>query len=392
MTTENNNEVSMADFMKELDASMIRIHEGDIIKGKVISVSEEEVLVNIGYMADGIVSKEELSYDPVISPKDVVHPGDEIFVYVMEVNDGEGNVALSKRLAESLKIWDDLEDCVKNGSTISVKVAEVVKGGVTANVQGVRAFIPASQLAYNYVNDLNDFLGKTLEVKVIELDKEKKKVVLSRKEVEKVDVEAKKKRLWSSLKKGEKRRGVVTRLAKFGAFIDLGGVDGLIHLNDLSWKRVLNPAEVVSVGDEVEVYVIDFDPAKQRIALGLKEVAANPWNKVSDKYKAGDTVTGTVAKLMDFGSFVELEPGVEGLVHISEISEDRILKPSDVLKTGDKVTVKILEINKETQKISLSIKDAKNKTEDFSQFLDKEENSVTLGDLFKDKLKNFKFD
>lgn len=393
MTTENNNEISMSDFMKELDSSMKRIHEGDILKGSVISVSDEEVLVNIGYMADGIIARNEVSNDSSVSPKELLKAGDEIYVYVLGVNDGEGNVALSKKLADSLKIWDDLEDSFKNGNTITVKIAEVVKGGVTSNVQGVRAFIPASQLSYNYVNDLNEFVGRTLEVKVIELDKEKKKVVLSRKEIEKEEVEAKKGKTWESIKKGEKRKGVVTRLAKFGAFVDLGGIDGLIHINDLSWKRVMDPAEVVSVGDEVEVYVIDFDKAKQRISLGLKEVAANPWNKVSDKFKVGDVVEGTVVKLMDFGAFVEIEAGVEGLVHISEISEERILKPSDVLKAGDKVKVKILEIHKDTKKISLSIKDAQNKaTEDFSAYVDKEEGSVTLGDLFKDKLKNFKFD
>ena len=393
MTTDNHNENSMADLMNELNSSMKRIHEGDILKGSVISVSDSGVLVNIGYMADGIVSREELSLDPEISPKELFKAGDEIYVYVLEVNDGEGNVALSKKLADSLKIWEDLEASFKNGSTLNVKVAEVVKGGVTSNVQGVRAFIPASQLSCNYVENLSDFVGKTLEVKVIELDKDKKKVVLSRREVEKVEVESKKDEVWASIKKGEKRSGVVTRLAKFGAFVDLGGIDGLIHISDLSWKRVINPSEVVSVGDKVEVYVIDFDKAKQRISLGLKEVSDNPWNKVSTKFKSGDIVEATVAKLLDFGAFVELEPGVEGLVHISEIAEERILKPSDILKTGDKVKVKILEINRENQKISLSIKDASNKNnEEFAKYVDKQEGSLTIGDLLKDKLKGFKFD
>lgn len=393
MTVDNEKEISMADFMGDLDASMKRIHEGDILKGKVLSVSDNEVLVNIGYMADGIISREELSYDAEVVPAEVVKAGDEIYVYVMEVNDGEGNVALSKRMAESLKIWDDLEASLKEGTTLSIKVSEVVKGGVTANVQGVRAFIPASQLSLNYVADLKEFVGKTLEVKVIELDKDKKKVVLSRKEIEKAAAEVNKEKLWASIKKGEKRKGVVTRLAKFGAFVDLGGVDGLIHLNDLSWKRVVNPAEVVSVGDTVEVYVIDFDKAKNRISLGLKEVNANPWNTAAEKHKAGDIVEGTITKLMDFGAFVEIEPGFEGLVHISEISEERILKPSDVLKSGDKVKVKILEINKTNKKISLSIKEAQNKTlEELTQYVDVGEGSLTIGDLLKDKLKGFKFD
>lgn len=392
MTMNEHNESSMADFMNELDASMKRIHEGDILKGTVLSVSNKGVIVNIGYMSDGIISIEELSDEPDVNPEDIVKVGDEISVYVLEVNDGEGNVALSKKLAESHKVWNDFENSLNNGTTLSVKVSEIVKGGVVAKIQGVRAFIPASQLSTSYVSDLNTFVGKILEVKVIELDKEKKKVVLSRKEVEKEELEVKKSRLWDSLKKGEKRTGTVSRLTKFGAFVDLGGLDGLIHLNDLSWKRVVNPADVVSVGDQVEVYVLDVDKAKQRISLGLKEVNANPWNNVYDKYKAGTIVDGTVVRLMDFGAFVELEAGLEGLVHISEISDERILKPSDVLKTGDKVKVKILEIHKDEQKMSLSIKDAQNRNEEFVQYMDKNEDSLTLGDLLKDKLKGFKFD
>lgn len=392
MTMDNNNESSMSDFMGELDASMKRIHEGDILKGTVLSVSDKGVIVNIGYMADGVISIQELSDEPEVNPYDIVKVGDEISVYVLEVNDGEGNVALSKKFAESQKVWNDFENSLNNGTTLSVKVSEVVKGGVIAKVQGARAFIPASQLSTNYVSDLNTFVGKILEVKVIELDKDKNKVVLSRKEVEKVENEVNKAKLLDSLKKGDKVSGTVSRLTKFGAFVDLGGVDGLIHLSELSWKRVTNAEDVVSVGDKVEVYILNVDKAKERISLGLKEVNANPWNDIYDKYKVGSVIEATVAKLMDFGAFVELEPGLEGLVHISEISEERIQKPADVLKTGDKVKVKILEINKDEQKMSLSIKDAQNKNQEFVGYMNKDEGSVTLGDLFKDKLKGFKFD
>jgi small subunit ribosomal protein S1 len=390
---ESVNEDSMADYMTDLDSSMKRINEGDILKGTVISVSDDEVLVNIGFMSDGIVQRSELSHDGSVNPKDALKAGDEIYVYVLEVNDGEGNVALSKKLADSLKIWEDLEATYSNGATMNVTVSEVVKGGVTANLNGVRAFIPASQLSMNYVENLNDFLGKTLEVKVIEFDKDKKKVVLSRKEIEKVAAEKNKDQVWATIKKGEKRSGKVTRLAKFGAFVDLGGIDGLIHLSELSWKRVNDPSEVVSVGDEVEVYVLDFDKAKQRISLGLKDVSENPWNKGIGKFKAGDVLEGTIVKLLDFGAFVEIEAGVQGLVHISEISEDRIAKPSDVLKVGDKVKVKVLEINKENQKIGLSIKEAQNNNSaELMKYADKGDASVTIGDLFKDKLKGFKFE
>jgi small subunit ribosomal protein S1 len=392
MSVEYNEEGSMMDFMNELDKSMKRIHEGDIIDGTVLSVSDSGVLVNIGYMADGIITRENLTDDSTVSPKDLVKSGDQIKVYVLELNDGEGNVSLSKLLADSLGVWDDFEASLNSGSTLEVKVNEIVKGGAVASVKGVRAFIPASQLASRYVENMNEFLGRTLTVKVIELDRDKKKVILSRREVEKEENEAKKNLLWTSLKKGERRSGVVTRLAKFGAFVDIGGMDGLIHLSDLSWKRVNNPSEVVSVGDRVEVYILDFDKEKERVSLGLKEVSENPWNTASSKYKVGSIVEGTVSRFMDFGAFIELEPGLDGLVHISEISEDRILKPSDVLNIGHKVKVKILEVNEKDKKIALSIKDAAVKPEeDFSEY-NANASGVTIGDLLKDKFKNFKFE
>ncbi|MDP4089242.1 MAG: 30S ribosomal protein S1 [Bacillota bacterium] len=383
---------NMEDLMKELNDSIKVIHPGDILKGTVLAVKEDEVLVNIGYMTDGIIAREELSSDPRVNPRDVLNVGDEIFAYVIEVNDGEGNVALSKKMADSVKVWDDLRQLKDEEKTLTVRIKEAVKGGVTADVKGVRAFIPASQLSLRHVEDLGSFVGKDLEVAVMELDEEKRRIILSRKEIERKEADANKTELWATLKKGEKRRGTVTRLARFGAFVDLGGVDGLVHNNDLSWKRIFNPADVVSVGDAVEVYVLDFDKATGRISLGLKDVAQNPWNGVKDKYPAGAVVDGTVVRVVDFGAFVELEPGVEGLVHISEISEERVVKTSDVLKASDKVKVKILEVDPKKEKISLSIKEATAKPqEDYSQY-NTSDDSGTIGDLFKEKFKNFKFD
>ena len=391
MTTDNREEVSMNDMMDKIEESMVPINSGDIVKGTVISVNEDEVLVNIGFMTDGVISKEEISNEKDINPKDVLKVDDEVFVYIMKVNDGEGNVLLSKKRADNVKVWDKFQEILDENKTLEVTVSEIVKGGATAYIDGVRAFIPASQMSNAYVENLEDFKGKTLEVKIIELDRENKKVVLSRKVIEKAESEIKKEIVWNELKKGEKRKGVVTRLAKFGAFVDLGGIDGLIHVSDLSWKRVLDPSEVVSVGDEVEVFVLDFDKAKGRISLGLKDVEGNPWNNISSKYHTNDIVEGTVVKLMEFGAFVQLESGVEGLVHLSEISEERIAKDSDVLKVGDTVKVKIGEINEKDKRISLSIKEAANKVyEDFSQY-NEEEQGVTLGDLWKDKFKDFKF-
>lgn len=382
----SNEEISMKEMMEEIEKSMKRIHEGDIVKGTVISVSQDEILVNIGYMADGIINKSELS------DSEEINPGDEIYVSILKVNDGEGNVALSKKIADEVKAWDKLQEDFKSGTIFKVKVNEIVKGGAVAHINNIRAFIPASQISYSYVKDLNTFLNKEVNVKIIEFDKNKRRVILSAKEVEKEEVERNKEKLWKSLNKGEKRLGTVVRLVKFGAFVDLGGVEGLIHLNDLSWKRVNNPSEVVSVGDKVSVYVLDFDKEKNRISLGLKDVAEDPWKLAIAKHKVGEIVEGKVVKLLDFGAFVELEDGIEGLVHITEISEDRILKPSDVLKIGDKVKVKILEINEEAKKMSLSIK-AGNDTlsEEISKYNDGNE-EITLGDLLKDKFKDFNFE
>lgn len=388
----NKEQESMEDMMGEIEKGMAPIQRGDIVRGKVLSVNEQEALISIGYPADGVIAKTELNDDPEVNPQDILKAGDEIDVYVLKVNDGEGNIVLSKKRADSIKVWDEFAEYLEKDTTFNVQVKEIVKGGAVGYVKGVRVFIPASHLSYSYVKDLEQFIGKELLVKVIELDKEKRKVVLSRKEVEKVEVEAKKDALWASLKKGEKRKGVVSRLAKFGAFVDLGGLDGLIHLNDLSWKRVNNPEEVVSVGDQVEVYILDFDQEKGRVSLGLKKVEDNPWNNIEDKYKVGSIVEGKVIKFTNFGAFVELEPGIEGLVHISQISEERVTKPADVLTLGDKVKVKILEVKPE--RISLSIKEAADRgveKEEYVHYNNQQEEKVTLGDLFKDKLKGIKF-
>ena len=382
----NNEEISMKEIMGEIEKSMKRIHEGDVVKGTVVSVSSDEVLVNIGYMADGIISSNELS------PEDILNPGDEIYVYILKINDGEGNVALSKKKADEIKTWDDLQEDFNSATIFKVKVSQIVRGGAIAYINGIRAFIPASHISYSYVKDLNSFINKEINVKIIEFDKYKGKVVLSAKEVEKEEVEKIKEKLWESLQKGEKRMGTVTRIVKFGAFVDLGGVEGLIHLNDLSWKRVNNPSEVVSVGDKVSVYVLDFDKEKNRISLGLKDVAEDPWKLAISKYKVGEIVEGKVVKLLDFGAFVELEDGLEGLVHITEISDDRILKPSDVLNIGDRVKVKILEIDEEAKKMSLSIKAGNSaSSEEISKYNDND-GGVTLGDLLKDKFKDFNFE
>lgn len=388
MTTEKFEEGSMNEAMEQIDKSMKPIHSGDVIEGEVISVSDKEVLVNIGYMADGIIDRGEIS-DKEVNPSEVLKPGDKILVYVEKVNDGEGNVLLSKKKADAIKVWDELEENYNKGTLFEVKVSEIVKGGVVCYIKGVRAFIPASHVSSSFVQDLNEFKGKSLLVKIIEFDDEKQRVVLSRKEVERKEQEVKKGEVWASLKKGERRTGTVSRLAKFGAFVDLGGVDGLIHNSDLSWKRVNHPSEVVKEGDVVEVYVLEFDKDKGRIALGLKDVAQDPWTNAAAKYKVNDVVEGKVVRLADFGAFVEIEPGFDGLVHISQITEEHIAKPAQILNIGDKVKVKILEINGEGKKMALSIKEADTSAQ---EELAKYNNDNDEGNfLFADLLKNMKF-
>lgn len=388
MTEEIKDTNSMKEFMEDIESSMKSIRRGEIVKGKIISVTEKGAIVNIGYMSDGILSKGEVVENEEDNLMDVLKENEEIYVYVLDMNDGEGNVILSKKAADKIKSWDELEKIFEEKADIETTVKEVVKGGVVTYIKGIRAFIPASQLSLSYVEDLKSFVGKTLTVKVIEFNKDKEKVVLSRKVIEKVEAENKKQQLLNSLKPGEKRSGVVSRLAKFGAFVDLGGVDGLIHVSELSWKRVNNPADVVSVGDKVEVYILSVDKESNKIALALKDVNENPWKSIGDKFKIGDVVDGEVSKLASFGAFVGIQPGVEGLVHISEISEERIVKPSDVLNLGDRVRVKILDIDNKENRISLSIKDAiERPKEDLDKFNDNESAGTSLADLLKD----FKF-
>lgn len=390
--SENNEDISMSEVMDSINASMHRIHTGDLVNGKIISVTENELLVNIGYMSDGVVPRSEITVDEEADLKELFKPEEEIKVCIMEINNGEGCVLLSKKQADKFTAWDELEKAYKNNETIKVTVKEAVKGGSVAYYNNVRIFIPISQLSFARTEDASTFNGMELEVKIIEFDRDKQNVVASARDVEKVESEKKREELFNSITKGDRREGTVVRLAKFGAFVDLGGADGLIHISELSWNRVNDPSEVVSVGDKVSVYVLDVDKEKGRISLALKDVKGNPWNDIFSKYQVNSVVQGKVTKFIKAGAFVELEPGLDGLVHISEISDERVASPSDKLTIGEAVSVKILDINEKDKRISLSIKDAAEKpAEDYPELKDDEDSSVTLGDLFKDKLKDFKF-
>lgn len=379
---ENMNNEEM---IKAIEDSLVRLHRGEIVKGKVIQVTENEVMVNVGYKSDGIITKEELSYDPDIKPEELYNVGDEIDVYVLRLDDGEGNVLLSRKRIESMKSWDDLENAYNNKEKVNCKVTEVVKGGVLAVVEGLNAFIPASLLSTSYVEDLNEYKGKKLTVLVTDFDREKKRIILSRKEVEKEELEERKEKLWNSLEVGKIVKGKVMRLTDFGAFVDVGGDDGLIHISDLAWRRIKHPSEVVKEGQNVEVQILDFNKAKGRISLGLKQTIPEPWKVFIDKYSIGDIVEGTVVNLQDFGAFVKLNVGVDGLLHVSQISNEHVNKPSDVLNLNDKVTVKIIDIKEDERKISLSIKEILNdKTKSEEYVNENEELEPTIEEIIKD--------
>lgn len=376
------------DKMEELlKDDMASIQKGDIVKGEVISVGED-VSVNINYKADGIISKEELSNDSDVEAKDIVSEGDKIDVLVLELNDGEGNVVLSKKRVDNEKTLKDLETAFENGEVVSAKVDGVVKGGVTVNIKGLRGFIPASQVSNSFIKDLNTLVGETLDTKIIEFDKAKNNIVLSRKQVESKELESDREKVWSKIQKDQKVVGQVKRLTNFGAFIDIGGLDGLAHISDLSWSRVNDPSEVLTVGQEIDVLILNIDQEKNRVSLGVKQLTPHPWEKAADNYSTGSIVEGKVVRLLNFGAFVELEPGIDGLVHISQISDDHISDPSEVLEVGDKVNVKVLSITPEDKKLELSIKEADpTKIEEIEKYSSKsnDEEAFTIGDMLKAK-------
>ncbi|SHG97835.1 4-hydroxy-3-methylbut-2-enyl diphosphate reductase [Anaerosphaera aminiphila DSM 21120] len=344
------------EMMEAIENTFKKVRRGEVIEGEVLFVNENEVMVNIGYRSDGIISKEELSSDPNVTPSDLFKPGDKIQVYIMKMDDGDGNVVLSHRRIENIKVWDEIEEKFNNKERVTVKVKSVVKGGLTADLDGLNAFIPASHVSIRFQRDLTKYVGQELLCEIIDFDKSKRKIVLSRKMVEVEELEEKKKAVYESIHEGDIVEGVVQRLTNFGAFIDLGGVDGLIHISELSWNRVKHPSDVVTSGQHVKVQVLSVDEEKNRIALGLKQTTEKPWDTFISNVKVGDVVEGKVVNLLDFGAFVRLESGVDGLLHVSQISREHVEKPADKLAIGDEVTVKVTDIDEENKKVSLSMK------------------------------------
>lgn len=349
-----NEEVS---FEEAFEQSLVTLNTGEIVKGTVIGVTDNEVYVDLGYKSDGVISADELTDDPSEKVSDIVKVGDELEVFIVRVNDGDGNVQLSKKKVDFIKGWEEIEQAYKDKTVLKGKVIQIVNGGVIALAKGIRVFIPASQLSDKYVADLNEFLKETVSFKVIEVNNRKKRVVGSVRVVVEEENRKKAEEFWGNIEVGKKFTGTVKQLTNFGAFVDLGPVDGLIHISELSWVKIKHPSQIVKEGDIVEVYVLEFDKENNRISLGFKKAEDNPWEIVKSKYNVGDVIKCKVVRLVPFGAFVELVPGADGLIHISQISNKRIGKPEDVLKVGEEVEAKITEMDLENQKVSLSIRE-----------------------------------
>lgn len=351
-------EMENKSFEEMIDSSLVSLHTGDIVKGTVIGVSDTgEVSVNLGYKSDGIIPRNEFSSDESVNPAEVVKAGDEIEVFVVRVNDGDGNVQLSKKRVDADKNIVAIEEAFNNNEVVSGKVVEVVKGGLIALINGVRAFVPSSQISNRYVEDLSAFVGGTYDFNILEFDRSKRRIVAGRKALAQKEIDEKKAQVFASIKPTDRIDGTVSRIVDFGAFVDLGGVDGLIHISEMSWGRVKKVSDVLKVGDSVKVTVLDVNPEKGKISLSLKDLNADPWNNAAEKYAVGNIVTGKVVRMVPFGAFVELEEGVDGLVHISQIAFKHVEKPEDELTIGQEISAKVTELDTENKKISLSIKE-----------------------------------
>ena len=337
------------------DATIHPFSEGDVVSGKVVRIDQDEVLVDIGYKSEGVIPSNELSIRKTVKPSEEVELGEEVDALVLTKEDQEGRLILSKKRARFEKAWRKIEHAAETGEPVTGTVIEVVKGGLILDL-GVRGFLPASLVDIRRVQNLDEFMGQQLECKVIELNRSRNNVVLSRRAVLEEERKEVREQILGRLQPGQVVEGKISNIVDFGAFVDLEGIDGLIHISELSWSHVNHPSEVVSIGDTVRVKVLDIDRERQRISLGLKQTQDDPWQRVLNEYKEGDVVDGKVTKIVAFGAFVQILPGVEGLVHISELAQHHVESPAEVVRPGDELKVKILEVDEARRRLSLSVK------------------------------------
>ena len=357
MSEEMKVETAMEEnFAELLEQSLKTLNNGDKVTGTVMAVGSTEVEVDLGTKHTAYIPLEDFSGDPNVKPEEAVKVGDQIEAIVVHVNDGEGVVRLSKKRLEAGKAWEEIEAAAENKDIVEGVVTEENKGGIVVNVKGIRVFVPASQSGVAKGGDLGELLKKNVQLRITEVNRARRRVVGSIRSVASEQRKAAQEKIWSEIEVGKQYHGTVKSLTSYGAFVDIGGVDGMVHVSELSWNRIKNPAEVVKVGDEIDVYVIALDPEKKKISLGYKTEATNPWTIFNNEYKVGDVVTVKIVKLMTFGAFAEIIPGVDGLIHISQIADRRIGKPEDVLSEGQEVDAKIIDIDQEHKRISLSIR------------------------------------
>lgn len=403
------------DMLKALD-SIETVKVGDVVKGEVLAIDDDrQAIVGIKDAGvEGVVPAKELSTKPVEDINDAVKVGDELDLVVISKigNDKEnGSYLLSHRRLEARKVWDDIQKKFDDGETITAKVTQAVKGGLVVDVDaGVRGFVPASMITDHYVEDLNQFKGQELEFKIIEIEPSENRLILSHREIVKAEHEKAAEKIFAELQPGDIVEGKVARMTNFGAFIDLGGVDGLVHVSEISYDHVDKPSDVLTAGQDVKVKVLSVDPDRERISLSIKQTLPGPWDDIEEKAPAGSVLTGTVKRLTSFGAFVEVFPGVEGLVHISQISHKHIATPADVLKPGQEVKVKVLNVDPERQRLGLSMKALEERPKDEGNNDDnnrrrrprrnnnrsamnnapEEESGFSMGDLIGDQLKNLR--
>lgn len=347
---------TMADYDAEITASLKKIKDGDLVEGEVIGVNENEVLVNFGYISDGIIPASQMPLEPDQKPDQKYQVGDKVKAEILRTDDGSGNVELSITRASTLEGWQTIEKAFADKEPLEVRVVQAIKGGVLCDFMGIKGFMPASLSSAYYIEDLNELVNRVFPVLVLELERKANRVVFSRKELEKEELQEEREKLFEVIKHGDEFTGVVKKIMDFGVFVNIGPVDGLIRMEDLSWDHISKAEEVVSEGQEVSVYVLEVDRAKKKIRLGMKDRSKDPWNSVEQDYRVGETYPGKVMRIKDFGAFVALPSGIEGLVHLSQISDKHIKSPDEVLKVGDEVQVRVLEINKAEKRIRLTMK------------------------------------
>jgi small subunit ribosomal protein S1 len=340
-----------------IDATIKYFNDGDLVSGIVVKIDRDEVLLDIGYKTEGVIPSRELSIKHDIDPSEIVKPGDRIEALVLQKEDKEGRLILSKKRAQYERAWGDIEKVKNEDGIVKGHVIEVVKGGLIVDI-GLRGFLPASLVEMRRVRDLSPYIGKDIEAKIIELDKNRNNVVLSRRAWLEQTQSAVRSTFLNQLQKGQIRTGQISSIVNFGAFVDLGGVDGLVHVSELSWKHIEHPSEVVEVGQEVTVEVLEVDMERERVSLSLKSTQEDPWQQFSRSHQINQVVPGKVTKLVPFGAFIRVADGIEGLVHISELSENQVEIPEQVVQVNQEVTVKIIDIDLERRRISLSVKQA----------------------------------